>query len=57
MELVKLNRLRFTPQALTESREMLPRFIAHQLGKELRSLKALRETLSFNSKLQNPNAK
>jgi hypothetical protein len=41
-ELVKLNRLRFTPQALTESREMLPRFIRHQTGKELKSLKALR---------------
>jgi DNA repair protein RecO (recombination protein O) len=41
-ELVNLNRLRFTSQALTESREMLPRFIRHQTGKELKSLKALR---------------
>ncbi|MBM4351540.1 MAG: DNA repair protein RecO [Deltaproteobacteria bacterium] len=56
-ELTKLRRLRFTSQALAESRGLLPRFITHQLGKELRSLKALRETLSFNSKLQNPNAK
>jgi hypothetical protein len=43
MELAKLRRLRFTTQALAESRELLPRFIIHQLGKELRSLKALRE--------------
>ena len=43
MELAKLHRLRFTIQALAESRELLPRFITHQLGKELRSLKALRE--------------
>lgn len=41
-ELTKLNRLRFTPQSLSESRELLPRFITHQLGKEFRSLKALR---------------
>ena len=41
-ELVNLNRLRFTSQALAESREMLPRFIRHQTGKELKSLKALR---------------
>jgi DNA repair protein RecO (recombination protein O) len=42
MELAKLHRLRFTTQALAESRELLPRFITHQLGKELRSLKALK---------------
>jgi DNA repair protein RecO (recombination protein O) len=40
-ELSKTGRLRFTPQALSESRELLPRFISYQLGKELRSLKAL----------------
>lgn len=38
----KLERLRFTPQALLESREFLPRFIEHQLGKELKSLKTLK---------------
>ena len=43
MELAKLHRLKFTPQALSESREILPRFITHQLGKELKSLKVLRE--------------
>jgi DNA repair protein RecO (recombination protein O) len=42
-ELAKLRRLRFTSQALAESRGLLPRFISHQLGKELKSLKALRE--------------
>jgi len=43
VDLVKLNRLRFTAQALAESRGLLPRFISHQLGKEMKSLKALRE--------------
>lgn len=38
----KLRRLRFTAQALSESRGLLPRFITHQLGKELKSLKAIR---------------
>lgn len=42
-ELAKLNRLKFTPQALTESRELLPKFIRYQTGKELKCLKALRE--------------
>lgn len=43
MELSKIHRLRFTPQALLESRELLPKFITYQLGKELKSLKALKE--------------
>lgn len=41
MELPKIRRLRFTPQALAESRELLPRFISYQLGKELKSLKMI----------------
>jgi DNA repair protein RecO (recombination protein O) len=41
MELSKLHRLRFTAQALQESRSLLPKFIIYQLGKELKSLKAL----------------
>jgi DNA repair protein RecO (recombination protein O) len=41
MELSKIHRLRFTSQALSESRKLLPRFITYQLGKELKSLKAL----------------
>jgi len=40
-ELPKIERLRFTPQALSESRELLPKFISYQLGKELKSLKAI----------------
>jgi DNA repair protein RecO (recombination protein O) len=43
MELSKIERLRFTPQALLETRTLLGRFIVHQLGKELRSLKVLKE--------------
>jgi DNA repair protein RecO (recombination protein O) len=42
MELTKIHRLRFTSQALSESRELLPSFITYQLGKELKSLKAIR---------------
>jgi len=40
-ELSKIQRLKFTFQSLSESREILPRFISYQLGKELKSLKAL----------------
>jgi len=40
-ELSKVERLRFTLQALSESRELLPKFISYQLGKELKSLKAI----------------
>ncbi len=43
MELPKIQRLKFTQQSLSESREILPRFISYQLGKELKSLKTLRE--------------
>jgi DNA repair protein RecO (recombination protein O) len=37
----KIERFKFTPQALSESRELLSRFITYQLGKELRSLKMI----------------
>ena len=40
-ELSKVERLRFTLQALSESRELLPKFISYQLGKELKSLKTI----------------
>jgi DNA repair protein RecO (recombination protein O) len=43
MELDKIQRLKFTHQSLSESREILPRFISYQLGKELKSLKTLKE--------------
>lgn len=52
MELSKIHRFRFTPQALSESRELLPRFISYQLGKELKSLKAL-SRVDEKSKFQN----
>ena len=42
MELAKIHRLKFTSQALSESRDVLPKFITYQLGKELKSLKALK---------------
>jgi len=42
MDLSKLHRLKFTPQALSESRELLPKFITYQLGKELKSLRGLK---------------
>ena len=41
MELNKIERLKFTQQSLSESREILPRFISYQLGKELKSLRTL----------------
>lgn len=44
-ELSKIHRLRFTPQALSESRELLPKFIAYQMGKELKSLRTLDPSL------------
>jgi len=42
VELTKVERMRFTSQGLCESREILPKFISYQLGKELKSLKALK---------------
>jgi len=42
-DLSKIHRLKFTPQALVETRELLPKFITYQLGKELKSLKGLKE--------------
>ena len=45
LELSQIQRLRFTLQALSESRELLPKFISYQLGKELKSLKTLGDIL------------
>ncbi len=42
VDLSKIDRLKFTPQALAETRELLPKFITYQLGKELKSLKVLK---------------
>lgn len=57
VETDKLQRFKFTTQALSESRRLLQAFISHQLGKELKSLKAIREMFSFHSKLKNPDVK
>lgn len=46
-DLSRMDRLKFTSQALWESRLLLPRFIAYQLGKELKSLKILKENLNI----------
>jgi DNA repair protein RecO (recombination protein O) len=43
VDLEKLPLLRFTPQALSESRALLPKFITYQLGKELKSLRVLKD--------------
>jgi DNA repair protein RecO (recombination protein O) len=56
MELSKIHRLRFTSQALSESRELLPSFITYQLGKELKSLKAL-NSMEDKSKFEVRNPK
>lgn len=53
MELEKVHRLKFTSQALSEGRELLPKFITYQLGKELKSLKAL-NNIEGRSIFQNP---
>jgi len=41
LKIDKLERLIFSPQALEESRELIPQFLQYHLGKELRSLKFL----------------
>jgi DNA repair protein RecO (recombination protein O) len=41
MDLTALEGVRFSPVALTEGREILPRFIQHQLGKGLKSLRVM----------------
>lgn len=43
LDLSDLERVSFPPKVLAEGREILPRFIQHQLGKGLRSLKVLEE--------------
>jgi DNA repair protein RecO (recombination protein O) len=57
MELSKVQRLRFTIQSLSESRELLPKFVSYQLGKELKSLKAMKEIQFPNFKFPSPNDK
>lgn len=50
MELQKVDRWRFTAQALSESEELLTQFIRYQLGKELKSLRALKGIHPFHFK-------
>ena len=49
MELEKIHRLKFTSLALLESQEILPKFITYQLGKELKSLKVIRDRFEIRS--------
>lgn len=43
MDLGDVEGIPFSPEALTESKEILPRFIQYQLGKGLKSLKVMEE--------------
>jgi len=52
IELSKIQRVRFTHSSLYESEEVLTKFISHQLGKELKTLKTLCR-IEEESKLQN----
>jgi DNA repair protein RecO (recombination protein O) len=55
-ELEKIQRLKFTSQALSESRAVLPKFITYQFGKEFKSLKAL-NVMEKQSKFEARNPK
>ncbi|MBW2058633.1 MAG: DNA repair protein RecO [Deltaproteobacteria bacterium] len=48
-DLSKIERLRFSPLALRESREILPRFVKHHLNRELKSLRFLESIKSAPS--------
>ena len=43
MDLAELKGIRFSPQVLAEGREIIPRFVQHQLGKGLKSLRVMEE--------------
>ena len=43
MDLAGVEGIRFSPQVLAEGREILPRFVQHQLGKGLKSLRVMEE--------------
>ena len=40
-DLTKVDRLRFSPRSLTESRDILPHFLQHHLGRPLKSIRFL----------------
>jgi len=48
LDLDKIKRLIFPPQALEESREFLPQFIQYHIGKELKTLKFLEKVRGDN---------
>lgn len=48
LTLDKIERLFFSPQALEESREVIPRFVQYHLGKELKTLKFFERISAFN---------
>ena len=41
MDLAAVQELRLPPQVIAEGREIIPRFIQHQLGKALKSLRVM----------------
>jgi DNA repair protein RecO (recombination protein O) len=43
MDLAEIEGIQFSPQVLAEGREILPRFVQHQLGKGLKSLRVMEE--------------
>jgi DNA repair protein RecO (recombination protein O) len=43
MDLAEIEGIRFSPQVLAEGRDILPRFVQHQLGKGLKSLRVMEE--------------
>ena len=44
----KIERLIFSPQALKESRDIMPQFVQYHLGKELKTLKFFEKISAFN---------
>jgi DNA repair protein RecO (recombination protein O) len=43
MDLAEIKGIQFSPRVLSEGKDILPRFIQHQLGKGLKSLRVLEE--------------
>ncbi len=43
MDLAEIEGIRFSPQVLAEGKDILPRFVQHQLGKGLKSLRVMEE--------------
>jgi len=43
MDLTEIEGIQFSPRVLAEGRDILPRFVQHQLGKGLKSLRVMEE--------------